>query len=68
MRDTYTLEYTNLDYRWWVPGDWFNRRIVYEHGSMTPIVMDYRRKRLFVTTDSVGHHLVETCANVETIS
>ena len=68
MRDTYTLEYTNLDFLWWNPIHWFNRREVYEHGSMTPIVMDYRRKRVLVTTDSVGHHLVETCANVETVS
>ena len=68
MRDTYTLEYSNLDFLWWNPIHWFNRRIVYKHDSMTPIVMDYRRKRLFVTTDSVGHHLVETCANVETVS
>ena len=61
MRDLYTIEYENTDYRWWNPIHWFPRVETYENGSMTPITIEYRKNRIFITTDSIGHHLVEEC-------
>ena len=57
----YTIEFKNADYRWWNPRHWFARTETYEHDTMTPITIRYERDRILITTDSVGHHLVEQC-------
>ena len=57
----YTREYENTDYRWWNPLHWIHRTETYEQDSMSPITIRYRRNRISITADSIGHHLVEQC-------
>lgn len=65
VSNVYTLQYKNPDYKWWNPFHWLNRTYVQKEGGMTPIIFNYRRKSVFVTSDSIGHYLVEVCSNLK---
>ena len=61
MSSIYTIEYENADYRWWNPLQWFNRIETFTQETMAPITIEYRRKKILITADRIGHHLVQQC-------
>ena len=60
MNELYTVQYENIEFRWWNPLTWYGNA-VYEKETMSPITISVRMKKVFIHADSIGHHLIENC-------
>ncbi len=52
-----TKEYDNAEFRYWNPRTWYGN-VTYRHIDHSPITIQVRGKKVFITADSLGHELV----------
>jgi len=56
--NSYTVEYENVEFRWWNPYTWY-ANISYDHNNLSSITITVRARKMFVHADASGHKMIE---------
>ena len=56
-------EYRNDKFRWGNPTTWYSTR-THRNGTLTPVTIQIRGRKILVYADDVGHSLFKTMASV----